>query len=265
MSLSVIIPSIGNRPDFILEAINSVLSQKHRANELIIVMSGENQIDLPHWNDTSIRVIRHLELLPVSNARNLGAAQASSDYLAFLDDDDLWDENYLFHMISHLRKNSLDCVIARLHLKTNTNLVPLKPTNSVPSIKDLFHHNPGVTGSNVILHKRIFFEVGGFNTKLSVSQDKALVIDLIKSGYKIGWENKAIAIHRIHNGPRLSHDRNLINGLVEFLDVYATEMSRSEVLWVKRRISSLKYANEPNLLNLINRLVSIGIHISSRG
>ena len=164
-------------------------------------------------------------------------------------------------MISSLRNNSLDCVIGRLHVKTETNLVPLKDTNSVPSIQELFHYNPGVTGSNIILHKTIFFEVGGFNPKLSVSQDKALLIDLIKSGYKIGWENEAISIHRIHDGPRLSHDGSLINGLVEFLNVYFDDMSRSEVLWIKRRISSLKYANEPNLFNLINRLVSIGLHI----
>lgn len=263
MSLSVIIPSIGNRPEYILEAIDSVLSQNHKVNELIIVISGKNQVNLPYLDDTSIKVIRHLDLLPVSEARNLGASQASSDFLAFLDDDDLWDENYLFHMMSHLRKNSLDCVIGRLYVKTKTNLVPLKATNSVPSIHDLFHYNPGVTGSNVILHKTIFFELGGFNPKLSVSQDKALLIDLIKGGYKIGWENKAIAIHRIHDGPRLSRDSSLINGLVEFLNVYSNDMSRSEVLWIKRRISSLKYASEPNLLNLINRLVSIGVHVLS--
>ena len=63
MSLSVIIPSTGNRPELILEAINSVLSQNHKANELIIVISGENQINLPYSGDTSIKIICGMRII----------------------------------------------------------------------------------------------------------------------------------------------------------------------------------------------------------
>ena len=257
MNVSVIIPSIGKRPEYIIEAIESVIAQTVSPAEIIIIMTGESQHEVNVSSDFPIVTIRSSQILPVSEARNFGALNSSHDILAFLDDDDKWDPNYLNKMTQTLLIESFDCVLGRVCKETLEGLVPLKLNATVPSMNELFHYNPGITGSSILIKKDVFFKIGGFNTKLTVSQDKALIIELLKSNISIGWVNEAIVIHRIHHGERLTNGFSLIKGLTEFLNFYSNEMTSSQISWIKRRITSLKYQMEPNFINLFWRIISI--------
>jgi glycosyltransferase involved in cell wall biosynthesis len=90
--VSVIIPT-RDRPDFLAEAIASVLLQTQSDLELIVVNDGEH---LPFLTqDHRVKRLDNHGRGAVS-ARNLGLAQASGNYIAFLDDDDTWtDPNHL--------------------------------------------------------------------------------------------------------------------------------------------------------------------------
>lgn len=89
---SVIIPT-RDRPQFIGQAITSVLAQDLTALEVLVVNDGSEPITTP--NDVRVCVLdnaRH----GLNPARNLGVRNARGRFIAFLDDDDVWtDSNFL--------------------------------------------------------------------------------------------------------------------------------------------------------------------------
>jgi glycosyltransferase involved in cell wall biosynthesis len=101
--ISCIIPTC-NRPDFIVEAAASVLSQSHANLELIIINDGT--LAIPHFSDARVSVMDSGQAGAVG-ARNLGVAQARGEAIAWLDDDDVWtDQHFLTHCAQSLEQGS---------------------------------------------------------------------------------------------------------------------------------------------------------------
>jgi len=100
---SVIIPTY-NRKTFVEKAVLSVLSQTWREFELIVVDDGstdETERSIRRINDERIRFFRQ-EHLGVSSARNTGINNATGDFAAFLDSDDLWVSEKLERTAFHI-------------------------------------------------------------------------------------------------------------------------------------------------------------------
>ena len=107
-SVSVIIPT-RNRPQFLKMAVHSVVAQSHAAREIIIVDDGEGASETVRGMSCAIQVIGNHQRGPVA-ARNLGIATATSDVIAFLDDDDWWtDTTYLGKTAEHFKQGADLC------------------------------------------------------------------------------------------------------------------------------------------------------------
>ena len=98
--ISVVIP-LYNKESSIQKTIESVLVQTYKDFELIIVDDGstDNSVNIVEC----INVNNQFKLIKksnggVSSARNEGINNASGDYIAFLDGDDLWEPTYLEEM-----------------------------------------------------------------------------------------------------------------------------------------------------------------------
>lgn len=99
MLISCIIPT-RNRPEFVVEAARSVLSQSHTELELIIVNDGTTPVQ--PFDDVRVQIIDSGQLGAVP-ARNLGVRTARGDAIAWLDDDDVWtDRHFLTTCAKHL-------------------------------------------------------------------------------------------------------------------------------------------------------------------
>lgn len=85
---SVIIPTFG-RPQFLRQAIASVLAQTNGSFEVIVVDDASPQ-PVAASDDPRVRVVRAAVNGGASAARNLGVEHATGEALAFLDDDDTW-------------------------------------------------------------------------------------------------------------------------------------------------------------------------------
>lgn len=111
--ISVIIPTY-NRYDNLLNAINSVKNQTYKDYEIIVISDGstdkryEKDID----NVTMIRLTKSSrEILGYpcgAVPRNEGLIKAHGEYIAFLDDDDIWMPNKLEIQIKEMIKNNMD-------------------------------------------------------------------------------------------------------------------------------------------------------------
>lgn len=90
--VSVIIPTY-NRANLIGRAINSVLNQTYRDFEVIVVddASTDNTLGvIEQIKDDRIKVIKHKLNAGAAISRNTGVNASKGDYIAFLDDDDIW-------------------------------------------------------------------------------------------------------------------------------------------------------------------------------
>ncbi len=88
--VSAVIPTVG-RPSLI-EAVNSALSQSWSNTEVIVSVDGARDlldgIALPH--DPRLRVIASVSHIGGQAARGRGISESTGEYIALLDDDDMW-------------------------------------------------------------------------------------------------------------------------------------------------------------------------------
>ena len=95
MKISIIVP-VYNVEKYIRQCVESVLEQTYQNFELILVDDGSPDncgkiCDTYAKGDSRIKVI-HKETGGLSDARNVGAANATGEYILFLAGDDYWLE-----------------------------------------------------------------------------------------------------------------------------------------------------------------------------
>lgn len=103
--VSVIIPTY-NRAHLLDISVKSVLNQTLKDFELIIVDDGskdDTKDKVQSFNDAQIKYV-YKNNSGVSASRNVGINAAKGKYIAFLDDDDSWPDNYLERMTSELEQ-----------------------------------------------------------------------------------------------------------------------------------------------------------------
>lgn len=102
--VSIIMPSY-NTEKYILESINSVLSQTYTNWELIIVddCSKDNtDAVVARFDDDRIKYIKNEKNSGAAVSRNRALREAKGKWIAFLDSDDLWEKDKLEKQIKFM-------------------------------------------------------------------------------------------------------------------------------------------------------------------
>lgn len=112
--ISVIVPAY-NSEKWLTECCESVLRQTYRNIELIVINDGSTDNthnllnEILQW-DKRIHVI-HTDNGGVCRARNMGLDAANGDYIAFLDSDDILQDNALALLYSSIQKEAADIAV----------------------------------------------------------------------------------------------------------------------------------------------------------
>jgi glycosyltransferase involved in cell wall biosynthesis len=201
--ISVIVPTC-DRPDLLLQAIESITLQTYRPIEIIICDNGLVPINQKALEPYDVDYYYISPRVGASKARNYGVERSNGKFLAFLDDDDTWDKDFLYFMMKKIIENGLDCVYGSKYIKKNGVVTKYKTIKKSDLTLDvLLFSNPGVGGINLLVKKNIFSSIGGFDTSLPRGNDRAFTIDLILNCAIIGVESRAKAIMLQHDGLRL--------------------------------------------------------------
>jgi glycosyltransferase involved in cell wall biosynthesis len=111
--VSVIVPTY-NRPRLVGRAVRSVLDQTYTDLECIVVDSASETPAteaLSSITDDRLTVVRLSEDRGRQHARNVAIERATGEYVAFLDDDDVWLSEKLAHQVHWIERKGRDgCV-----------------------------------------------------------------------------------------------------------------------------------------------------------
>lgn len=194
MIVSIIIPTF-NRADRVVEAIKSVQRQTYPHKQIIVVddRSTDNTKE-------GVQEFEDVEYFYQENqrqgaARNHGLSKASGDYLATLDSDDTWDENFLTASIECLEKHNLDFVFLSWITKKNDKLFPCawevsniwrkytkKPDKAwflidEKEVRDLFIRTCPAPSSALLIRRKSLNSQ--WNTEMKIADDWCLILEMV--------------------------------------------------------------------------------------
>jgi len=180
-SVSVIIP-VRNGSEFIGEAIKSALSQTHAADEVIVIDDGsEDDLDSVLKEFRNEIIFARQQCQGASAARNRAMAMARSEWIAFLDHDDIWVPHKLELQLSAVSgRDNIALAYSDMEVFGEENSPSRLRNFATPSgriFKDLLLTN-FITPSAVIARREAIITVGGFDIRLSSAEDLDLCLRL---------------------------------------------------------------------------------------
>jgi glycosyltransferase involved in cell wall biosynthesis len=189
--ISVVIP-LYNKASTIRRCLKSVFSQTIAPNELIIINDGSQDDSLEivkqvidFNSEISIKIVDQKNA-GVSYTRNKGVSLARNKYIAFLDADDEWHEEFIESaqkVISKHQDISLFTCKHKIFDNSIGSYIPKQDfgrneTGIIDNYLSLAKSYPIVNSSKVVVNKLYFSKVGGFPEKAKVCEDLFLWIKL---------------------------------------------------------------------------------------
>jgi glycosyltransferase involved in cell wall biosynthesis len=182
--VTVVIPT-ANRAKLLARAVQSVLDQSYRNVEVIVIddASTDETEQVACGFGSAVAYIRQREKRGGSAARNVGIAEASGEFVAFLDDDDEWLPQKLAMQVAAAQQIVDGCTpvvyTGEAWIDTGGKTVRVvRPQKHGWLLRDLLYGNYIGSTSTVLASKKALDEANGFDDRLPSCQDWDLWVRL---------------------------------------------------------------------------------------
>lgn len=270
MKVSIIIP-VYNAADYVRQAVESALDQPETA-EIILIEDGATDHSLSACQDLSaqyskVRLLRHPDEknLGAAASRNLGIANSSSEYIAFLDADDFYLPGR-FTLDAEIFNSdpTIDGVYGALgeYVESDVALrrwtAAERPVGKLTTMKRRF--SPGelyealVSGRCGYIHlncltvkRTVFNKTGPFIQKMAFHEDTDMLWKIVAVARLFpGHIDKPVAMRRIHlhntiSAPRYPSD---VYRTWNLLMIEALRWGKDNLAKTQLRILQKRYATE---------------------
>lgn len=221
---SIVISSY-NQAEFVREAVDSALGQRHPAKEIIVVDDGStdgSQALLEGYGE-SISLITLGTNQGANTARNIGASSATGEYLVFLDGDDVMLPWALQVYESLLILKEPKVILSSLCFFTGS------ATDTCLNEPDAVHYCEYRTliekdrpyrasASALVVKRETFFEAGGWTEQIFPMEDLDLIVKLGYCGRTVQVLSPATVHYRVHSGNTVGQVRRcmrMLNGVIQ--------------------------------------------------
>lgn len=223
--VSVIIPAYNGVSRYLDRAIQSVLEQTCRDVEIIVVDDASTDETDQLVARYAVRYHRRTENGRQAVARNDGARLAKGEFLAFLDQDDLWEPTFLQETMAAA---SARTDAAAIHTdgvqvtEQNEALYYDGAMKQTASITQLLRGGHDVATSGCLFRKACFNLVHGYDERLSIWEDIDLAIRLYQR-FPIVHLPKPLYRHRLydHNASRGIESERALESRRYFLEKHS--------------------------------------------
>lgn len=183
--ISIIIPVYNAEPSYLEECITSALNQTYKNFEVCISddkSTNKETLNIlkKYENNEKIKIKYRKENGMISKNMNSALELASGEFVGFLDNDDLLDENALYYIVKELNKNNkLDLIY------TDEDKITEKGKFCEPNFKPDYSPDT-LLSMNYICHftvirKNILDKIGTFDSKYDGAQDYDLFLRITET------------------------------------------------------------------------------------
>lgn len=223
-SIAAVIP-LYNGARYIEEALRSVLSQRLKPAEIIVINDGSTD-DGPAIVERMAAdhpiTLLHKENGGQSSARNLGIRHCGSDLIALLDQDDAWYPNHLEKLVRPFMRpgrmelgwaySNLDEIDENGHVVRLSVLDGSHVRHPKDSLFDCLSRDMFILPSASLISRKAFLDIGAFDEALSGYEDDDLFVRLFHAGYDHRYIPAALSRWRIYStstsfSPRMARSR----------------------------------------------------------
>ena len=215
IKVDIILPNY-NSEKFLSETVNSILNQTFKNWKLIIVDDNSNiknkNLLKKYSKNSKIKIILLNKNKGPGFCRNIAMKNSKSDYLAFIDSDDIWYKNKLLNQLSFMLKHNYEFTYTNfLTFKKNDNsssgygavnkiVLPKKFTFST------FIKNTSLCTSTMIIKKKLVKNIKFTNTKICEDYFfKCKILKKVKYAYCL---SKTLTKYRIRHDSLQSNRLN---------------------------------------------------------
>jgi len=197
------------------EAIESIEGQTYKTIEIIVI--DDNGKNSKYANGLKELCEKYQNVIYIANevnsgaqvSRNKGILNAHGEYIAFLDDDDIWDKNKIEKQMLLFDRDSVGMVYCDGYSFADESKSKLSSFRSASLFEipisyglELFNDYIGST-SQALIKKECFCKIGIFDVEMPARQDYEMWLRISKEYEIIGVPEKLL-YYRIHSGERIS-------------------------------------------------------------
>ena len=255
--VSVVITTYKRELSVLKEAIDSVVGQTYPNIEVILVDdNGEgseyqlaNKKLIDEYNGKVIYKVNKVNS-GVQFSRNRGILESSGEFVACLDDDDIWTANKIEEQMKIFASDkSIGLVYCNGYRFFDGNMEDTEP-----------YQNYEITGENItfdmmldddwvgstshpLIRKECFAKVGVFDVNMPARQDYEMWLRIAKGGYGIVGTNQALFYYRSHRGERIStNSQKCYIGYARLLKMYRKELKKHSYAKAGRIMQLFKHS-----------------------
>lgn len=170
--VDIILP-VYNSENFISKTINSILNQKYKNWRLMIIDDKSQDNTFKIIQKKYSKYIKRKKIFLYQNSKNQGQSYSrnfllkkiSSNYIAFIDSDDLWKKNKLYDQINFMEKKKYDFTFTDYKILEDNKKINIAKAPTFFNY-DNFVRNTYIATSTIILSRKAIGKLNFPNTRL---------------------------------------------------------------------------------------------------
>lgn len=190
--VSLIIPAF-NEERYIKHCLQSVLELDYPKDllEIIVVDNGSTDKTTEIAQALGARVLVRPDVR-VGAVRNFGVSNSSGELIAFLDSDCLPPKDWISSAIHHMKEKNTEVVGGVYLLRSNPSWIE---SSWVLNLTPNDRLNGNLVGGSILITRKAFEDVGGFDESLNAGEDTDLGRKLMQKGHNIFINNSLSVVH----------------------------------------------------------------------
>jgi len=248
--ISVILTTYKREPKVVCRALDSVLQQTYKNYELIVVDDSPESFlardsvkkeIIKNSIDIHINYIQHEKNLGACAARNTGLRNATGEYIAFLDDDDVWKPDKLEKQITKMIETNAGLIYCKyifFYEEQNIYIEVERKFYRGYVFKELMKSNFIASTSFPLIKKECFDKCGFFDENLKSSQDYDMWLRIAKC-FTVNYVDESLVIYYVHMNDQISKNiQNKLQGSLSIIKKNESFLEENPVL-MGYRLASL--------------------------
>lgn len=249
--VSVIMPNC-NKSKYIKDTIECVLKQTYKNIELLIIddNSKDNSLDIiKSIKDERIKLFQNTYSEGAAYCRNLGIANATGEYIAFLDSDDLWTNDKIEKQLNFMISNNYEFSCTNYRFMNEDGSLQNKYLTAPKKITHRMFMHYCYCGCLTVMYKKSAYPDLAIPIEIKRRNDYALwiklsekvdcyLLDEILSYYRVSTNNSLSSASKF---TLLKHHTFLFKALYKYGELRTCFCSfRNGIYYFLRRLRYLK-------------------------